>query len=212
METDSAPLSRAFLEKISDTYGVSADWLLTGHGEMLRTPGEAIAPRAIATATETHDQQNQAGVAVDGKDYVWIKRMGLSVSAGHGIAELPELESDGIFLPGRWLNILGHKAEALVMVNVRGDSMAPVIPDGAMVMIDLRARALRKPGIFAFNLYGQSYVKRIIPSGKDRLGRPRALMLASDNPAFPPVVLTGTEMNDLQLVGRVVAVLNLLKE
>jgi transcriptional regulator with XRE-family HTH domain len=36
IECGSYPPSRQFLERISERYGVSADWLLNGHGAMLR--------------------------------------------------------------------------------------------------------------------------------------------------------------------------------
>lgn len=212
METDAAPLSRAFLEKISEAYGVSADWLLNGHGEMLRAPGAGFTSRKVKIDPSEPSQPNHGELSVGGKDYAWVKRMGLSVSAGSGIEELPEDESEGVFFPMRWFERRGINADLCVLVSVRGDSMSPSIPDGALVMINCQDKLIGKPGIYAFSRNGQSYVKRVIPSGQDKLGRPQAIMLTSDNPAFPPVVLTGSEMNDLRLAGRVVAILNLLKD
>ncbi|NOX40778.1 MAG: helix-turn-helix transcriptional regulator [Alphaproteobacteria bacterium] len=39
METDKVEPSRAFLKKISETYGISAEWLLNGRGAMVAEEG-----------------------------------------------------------------------------------------------------------------------------------------------------------------------------
>jgi transcriptional regulator with XRE-family HTH domain len=41
LEADLSPPSRAFLQKISDIYGVSSDWLLNGRGAMVSDDGGA---------------------------------------------------------------------------------------------------------------------------------------------------------------------------
>lgn len=208
IETDERTPSKGFLLKISDVYGVNADWLLNGYGEMLRPRGRGFKSRKVQIDPTDESRANHGELSVGGKDYAWVQRVGLSVSAGSGIAELPEEDRDGVFLPMQWFEQRGLNADLCVMVTVRGDSMAPSIPDGSLVMIDRAQHVLRAEGIYAFSLDGQSYVKRIVPSAKDKMGRPSTLMLISENTSFPPVALSGAEMNSLIVVGKVTAVLS----
>lgn len=212
LEADLIAPSRGFLQKLSDRYGINADWLLNGHGERQRALGHGFKSRHVQIEPSDTTKPNHGELSIHGKDYVWIRRMGLCVSAGSGLDELPPEEEEGVLFPLRWFEQKGLNPDLCVMVTVRGDSMAPSIPDGSMVMIDCGNHVLRREGVYAFSLDGQSYVKRIVPSAKDKTGRPTALMLISENPSFPPVAVTGAEMNSLMVVGRVAAVINLLKE
>lgn len=212
LEADLIAPSRGFLQKLSDLYGINADWLLNGHGDQQRAPGQGFKSRNVAVEPSDRSKPNHGELRIQGKDYAWIRRMGLCVSAGSGLDELPAEEEDGVLFPIAWFERKGLNPDLCVIVDVKGDSMSPSIPDGALVMIDRGNRVLRKSGVFAFSLDGQSYVKRIVPSGNDRSGRPTALMIVSENPAFPPLALTGADMNSVVVVGRVVAVINMLKD
>lgn len=44
IESDKAPPSRNFLQKMSDAYNVNADWLLYGRGEMQHPPEPGFRP------------------------------------------------------------------------------------------------------------------------------------------------------------------------
>lgn len=205
-------MSRAFLERMSELYGVSSDWLLHGHGNVVRSPGP-VSPAVFGPIEPTIvEGPNRGDIRVAGKDYAWVRKMGLSVSAGNGLEELPEEEVEGVFYPFDWFVRRGLSPEVCVFVTVKGDSMAPAIPNGAQVMIDRSDRVLRREGIYAFSIDGQAYVKRIVPSGRDKLGRPKALMLVSDNPAFAPMLLTGNELNSLKVAGKVRATLTMLDD
>lgn len=212
LEADLIAPSRGFLQKLSDRYGINADWLLNGHGERQRAVGQGFKSRKVQIDPTDESRPNHGELSVGGKDYAWVQRVGLSVSAGSGIAELPEEDRDGVFLPLQWFEQRGLNADHCVMVTVRGDSMAPSIPDGSLVMIDRAHQVLRQEGIYAFSLDGQAYVKRIVPAAKDKTGRPTAVMLISENPAFQPIALAGHELNALRVAGRVIAVINLFRE
>lgn len=143
-------------------------------------------------------------------DYSMIRRMDLSVSAGSGVVPLEGDAAASIALPSRWLASAGVNANMSILVTVKGDSMAPAIPDGAFALVHLMEKVVTRPGVYAFNLDGQSFVKRLIPAETDGEGRPLAVSIISDNPAFPPKVLTGRKLNELKVVGRVRAVLALI--
>jgi phage repressor protein C with HTH and peptisase S24 domain len=42
-----------------------------------------------------------------------------------------------------------------------------------------------------------------VPVARNKDGRPSALVILSDNPAYPPESLSGPEMNSIRIVGRV---------
>jgi len=210
IESDQRTPSKAFLVKISDVYGVSADWLLHGHGEMLRPRGPGFTARRLRIDPPDSARPGYGDLSIGGQDYAMVRRMGLSVSAGSGLESLPEGDEDGLIFPIAWLSRRGIDPGLSVIVSVRGDSMAPAIPDGALVMIDCRVRTVQGAGVYAYVRDGQSYIKRLVPSGRGRGDKPTALMIVSDNPAYPPVALTGPDMNALSVVGKVRATITMM--
>jgi phage repressor protein C with HTH and peptisase S24 domain len=146
----------------------------------------------------------------DRQEYAFIQRVALSVSAGNGLMPVDGDDAETIALPTRWFARRGIAADLTVLVSVKGDSMAPGIPDGALVLLSVAEKLLIKQGIYAFNLDGQSYVKRILPSQVGPDGRPQALLLVSDNLAYPPIAVSGPDMNAITWIGRVRAVLTML--
>lgn len=207
LETDVAPPSRAFLEKMAEVYGVNADWLLYGHGEMLRGPGGGLPGRHGQIEKVDLSRPDHGDVKYQGIEYAFARRMELSVSAGNGLVPVDEQEAEGVAFPVAWLRRQRITSDLAILVSVRGDSMAPSIPDGALVLIHVAERALSAAGVYAFNLDGASYVKRLVPQSSEPDGRPGAVAIFSDNPAYPPVVLSGSELNRITVVGRVRAVI-----
>lgn len=208
IEADLSPPSRGFLTKLSDAYGINADWLLNGHGQMMRTPGSGFEGRKVTIETPDRSRPGHGEIVIQGKDYSWVRRMGLSVSAGSGLEELEPEDEDGLLLPSSWFGRRGINPDLCVIVSVRGDSMAPTIPDGAMVLIDCTKKTVEQSGIYAVALDGQAYVKRLIPSRDAPEKPPSAILMVSDSPGYTPVPLVGDRMNALRVVGRVRAVLS----
>lgn len=202
--------SKNFLVKISDVYGVSSDWLLNGQGEMQRAIGPGFKGSTVRIEPPNYAKPSHGDFRSDNIDYEMIRRMDLSVSAGSGVVEVEGDAGASIALPTLWLSKSGVNGNLSVLVSVKGDSMAPSIPDGAFVLVHLVEKQIAKPGVYAFNLDGHSFVKRLVPADSDGEGRPLAISIISDNTAFPPKVLTGRRLNDLKVIGRVRAVLALL--
>lgn len=210
IEANTVTPSKGFLLKISDVYGVSADWLLNGHGEMIRAPGAGFQGRVHQVEPPDHTRPGHGDVRFDGVEYAFVRRMALSVSAGSGIEEVEGDDAATVALPMLWFSRQGLNSDLCVLVSVRGDSMAPAIPDGAQVLIDVMQKSVAAAGVYAFVMDGQAFVKRLVPSGKAKDGRPTSLMVLSDNQAYQPVALAGAAMNDLRVVGRVRLVLTSL--
>ncbi len=207
IESDERNPSKSFLIRISDVYGISSDWLLNGHGEMMRAPGSGFSGRSLKIEPPNYGRPGHGDLRFDDIEYAFAKRMDISVSAGKGLVPTDSGESERIALPISWYERHRINSDLAVLVLVKGDSMAPAIPDGALVLVHAIENQLSQPGIYAFTRDGEAFVKRLLPTNIGADGRPQAVLLLSDNPAYPPVSLSGSAMNDLRVVGRVRAVL-----
>lgn len=203
----SAP-SRAFLQTLAERFQVSADWLLHGRGDML-LPAEP----GFATGYGTRISPPRYDGVMHG-DFTWkdrefsmIRRVDLSASAGNGLLPVDDGDADAIAFSTRRLQELRVAADLSVLVSVRGDSMVPTIPEGALVLIHAAEMLVKAEGIFAFLRDGAAFIKRLLPVGIGPDGRPASIVILSDNPSYAPVSVVGEAMNDLRIIGRVRAVL-----
>jgi phage repressor protein C with HTH and peptisase S24 domain len=81
--------------------------------------------------------------------------------------------------------------------------MAPTLPDGSLILVQASEWQVERAGIYAFSRGGEVFVKRLTPIRSQGNGPLAALAILSDNPAWPPELVTGEEMNDIRVVGRV---------
>lgn len=97
------------------------------------------------------------------------------VSAGHGVDAVEAGDSpESLGFPSGWLRRQFGDPRRLRVVHVKGDSMAPTLHDGDMVMIDISRRD-PVDGIFVLRLDDQLMVKRVhFPSA-------RRVLVTSDN-------------------------------
>lgn len=139
-----------------------------------------------------------------------VPRMELCVSAGSGVIPIDDGLSEALAFSDSWLKKNRINSQLAVLVSVKGDSMAPSIPDGALVMVHLPEKSVDREGIYAFNRADASFIKRLVPAAPDKTGRPGSLAIISNNPAYPPEVLSGKDMNEIRIVGRVRCVMTTL--
>ena len=144
---------------------------------------------------------------ISGEDYRLIARYAVSVSAGPGLVPIDEAEDGKLAFAVDWLARQGIDPGVSGLVKVKGQSMAPTLPDGALVLVHGRENAPVRHGLYAYSRGGEAFVKRLLPVEPDRDGRPRSIVVLSDNPEYPPEIVTGRALNDLRIVGRVRCVL-----
>lgn len=92
----------------------------------------------------------------------------------------------------------GVDAAAAGCAFVAGDSMEPVLPDGACVGIDTANKRVRDGDMYAIDHGGLLRVKRLyrVPGG--------GLRASSINPAYPDETITPEQMrDDFRVIGRV---------
>jgi phage repressor protein C with HTH and peptisase S24 domain len=127
-----------------------------------------------------------------------IPRLAVGASAGAGA--LPDNESPlaEIAFDEAWLRRLGAGSDAVTMIQVEGDSMAPTLSDGDDILVATHQGAAprRRDGIHVLRMDDALIVKRLAfrPDGR--------LSVTSDNalyPSYPDVAPDG-----VSIVGRVI--------
>ena len=86
--------------------------------------------------------------------------------------------------------------DGLVVMHGEGDSMEPLIRDGAPILIDTRDTRVKEGFIYAFRVGDDRRIKRLRPVG---LGD---IEVSSVNPAYGPEVLQGEIRNHIEIFGR----------
>lgn len=147
-------------------------------------------------------------ITLNAVDYVSIPVHDAWLSAGPGIANARPNIVDHLAFRHDWLSHIGVSASQSCLARVMGDSMFPTLSPGDMVLLDtsrtdppVRNRAAqdkRRPMIWALLDDGQARIKRI--------ERPNAetMFLVSDNPDHPPELRIGPQLDQVQIIGKVI--------
>jgi phage repressor protein C with HTH and peptisase S24 domain len=125
-----------------------------------------------------------------------VPRVRARLHAGGGSFETsPEIESYYAFSRA-WLRRKGNP-EQMVLMDVIGDSMSPVIEEGDTVLVDQSRTEIYAGAIYAVGIDDTVMVKRIEK-------HPQHLVLISANARYAPVYLQDEEINRVRIIGRVI--------
>ena len=127
-------------------------------------------------------------------DWLDVPRLALGASAGPGAFGGEEQAIGAFRFAARWLRGQGLDPSQLSAIEVTGDSMEPTLRDGDEILVDRSRRAL-SDGIHVVRTGDALLVKRL------DTGRPGAIGLISDNPAYRAIELPAGEV---EVIGRVV--------
>lgn len=127
-------------------------------------------------------------------DWVDVPRLALGASAGPGAFAAEEQPIGAFRFAARWLRGQGLDPSQLSAIAVSGDSMEPTLRDGDEILVDRSRRSL-SDGIHVVRSGDALMVKRL------DTGRPGAVALISDNPAYRAIELPAGEV---EVIGRVV--------
>ncbi len=162
---------------IARAAGVSVEWLATGRESIARAGG----PVSIAAAG----------------DYAFMPRGEIRVGGRRGTRMRSSLIVDVLAFGAGWLeHRLAADAERLMLLEVSGDSMAPTLREGDLVLADLRETRARIDGVYVLREQNDLVVKRL---QRQRFGA--ALTIRSDNPAYQPIAVSP---GGVSIVGRVI--------
>lgn len=127
-----------------------------------------------------------------------IPRLPVGASAGAGALPDSEVPTAEIAFDEAWLRRLGAGSDAVTMIRVEGDSMAPTLGDGDDILVATLngSSAHRRDGIHVLRMDDALIVKRLAfrPDGR--------LSITSDNPLYPSYPDVAPE--GVAIVGRVI--------
>jgi phage repressor protein C with HTH and peptisase S24 domain len=127
---------------------------------------------------------------------VHVPQVRARLCAGGGSFELETALVARHPLPLAWLSRMG-RPDAMVFMDVVGDSMEPGIADGDMVLVDQSVDAPQARAIMAVGFEDAIYIKRL---ERARSG----ITLLSDNPGYAPITIRGDEMDFFRVIGKIV--------
>ncbi len=127
--------------------------------------------------------------------FVRVPKVRARLCAGGGSFETAGQVEGYYSFRSDWLNSRGKPTD-MVLMQVVGNSMEPEIKEGDMVLIDQARTEIYSGGIYAVGVEDTVMVKRI-----EKL--PGILVLRSDNQDYSPVHLSGDEIDNVRLIGKV---------
>lgn len=125
-----------------------------------------------------------------------IPKVAARLSAGTGSFECEDNITDYLSFQAKWLAQKGS-ANAMVAMEVFGQSMEPVIREGDTVLIDQAQKNIIAGAIYAVGVDDTILVKRLEK-------HPNRLVLCSDNKDYEPIYLNSNEMETIRIIGKVI--------
>lgn len=186
---DSLPESKQMLRIVMDLEPGAAEDELSAYRHIARSSV------AEATAVYVSSQATPPG-------YLRLPLLAMEGSMGLGIHNdgPPEVVAE-LDVAEWWANANFPKPLSRIKVMTgRGDSNAGLINDGDVVFVDTFIDHFAGEGLYVFNWQGAALIKRLAPDL-----RSNRLKIVSANPAYAPEFIEVSELDQLQIAGRVVA-------
>lgn len=197
--------------------GISADWLLSGYGEMLLAPMgtllsepmqqavDAFFPESIDLARKPYDWGDTTDTPQSVEQphapagFVLVPRYDVAASMGNGAVIHSEQIVDHLAFREQWVRTeLNTSPKNLVLISAIGDSMEPTLRAGDLLLIDRGSEGVKQDAIYAFAMNGELRVKRM------QLKLDGSLVVRSDNSKYEAESLNNDQIGSLHIVGRVV--------
>lgn len=153
------------------------------------------------TAPTRLDPRGIVPAAVVDEELVALPRYGVEAAAGNGASVVSEQLSEFLYFRRTWLRTeLGVNPSRLAIITARGDSMAPTIRDGDLLIVDTSDRKWTRDGIYVIGVEDDLWVKRV-----DRR-IDGSLVLSSDNPEHKhgTETIERAHVSTIRFIGRVV--------
>jgi phage repressor protein C with HTH and peptisase S24 domain len=136
--------------------------------------------------------------ALGDNEYVSVPLIRAQPAAGGGLESYDDKNIDYLAFRREWLAGFG-RLQNLKLMEVKGDSMEPLISDSDVVLLDFSRTELRPGKIFAVTFDGHIYLKRLY-------AEPGRLILRSDNKVHTDIAidLTATQADMVKVIAQAV--------
>jgi phage repressor protein C with HTH and peptisase S24 domain len=129
--------------------------------------------------------------------FIYIKYFDkVHASAGGGAYNEDE-EYSYILVPKEAIS--QYKADNLHATKVIGDSMEPTLQDGTTILCDVTCKQIQDGDIFMVHTQEGLLVKRVYADTNNNL------TLISDNPQYTSTYITKSQLDDVSIIGKVIA-------
>lgn len=189
-----ADIPLGVLGEIAFATGLPIDWLVSGFQV---TEDQVLARLQIDETNLSAPDPRQGEDPQLGQEFAMIPRYEVAVSAGAGSVALTETAAEQIAFRRDWLKEIGVSPAFAQMLSANGDSMEPLIPDGALMLVDTSIREVLNGCIYVIVMDGDLLVKRV----HRRIDQTIALI--SENPRYAPEIVSSSVLEKLHIVGRV---------
>jgi phage repressor protein C with HTH and peptisase S24 domain len=185
----------SWLIRMAARYRLSVDWLLSGHDG--HAP-ENAPPNSPVAFTGVRTGVARASGAPDG-DVDFVPLVAASLSAGKGSLDTGGEILDRFAFRRDWLSARGNP-DSMILMNVHGDSMEPVICHGDMVLIDQGKTRIYGHAVYAVGVNEEIYVKQVETLPGNRM------ILRSINERYAPVEvdLRGDLADSVRIIGKII--------
>lgn len=194
------------LVHFSELTGAPVNWLTSDDSDinpdalpfLLLADESAPAMRVAEPPIRAYSIKTDDDPLADGDVRIDVADIELSAGSGRDAPEFVETIFKHTY---RWesLHRVGVRdASTVKRCRVVGDSMQPMLFHGDMVTVDTANKAIVDVAAYAIVIAGQIKVKRLIRQ------RDGALVIRSENPAYPDEVIPANELEDVFIIGRVI--------
>ncbi len=146
VETGKAGLAAEGMAKAAKALGVSIDYIcgLTDDPTPARQLAEGSSPRNTGSP-----------------DVVLVPMVAAVVGSEGDKEEYDATILEQLPLPSRWLKECGSNPDNCHVLSVKGDLMAPTLPDGCSILVDVNVQEYRDDGIFLLQ-FEQRVIERTL--------------------------------------------------
>ena len=100
--------------------------------------------------------------AADGREFVLLPKYDVAVSAGNGTVVRSEQVVDYLAFSSEWFHKnVGIAPASAALIEVRGDSMTPMLQDGELVIVDTSCDTFKDDAIYVLQYSGALRIKRV---------------------------------------------------
>ncbi|WP_299378207.1 S24 family peptidase [uncultured Kiloniella sp.] len=114
------------------------------------------------------------------------------------VASMPGDTTHSYVFPKSWFTLKGINPDGLKAMKASGDSMVSVINDDDIVLIDVSDKELADGRVLAVKMSSGIVIKKIFVTKNGYEAR-------AENPKYPAWEIKNSDLNELEIIGRVVA-------
>lgn len=141
---------------------------------------------------------NMKSQRMAGNNMVMVPQFSIGASAGPGSLVGDESPQNAFGFEERWLRAVSSQPDAVSMIQVTGDSMAPTLFDGDDILVDRSKTGVNlRDGIYVLRFDDVLMVKRLALNPAAR-----RISIRSDNPSYP--AWEDCDPASIDVIGRVI--------